>query len=154
MCDAPSARADSTNGKPITSSTEPRTTRANAGRDHDADRDHRVPPVRPEQAGDHDREHEPGKREHDVDEAHQQRVDLAAEEAGEEAERDAEDEGDRRPRSTPTWSETWAPWMMRASVSRPSSSVPIGCAQLGSWSRVATSSFGSIVQMKRPEERR
>ena len=31
LCDAPSARADSTNGKPITSSTEPRTTRANAG---------------------------------------------------------------------------------------------------------------------------
>ena len=32
---------------------------------------------------------------------------------------------------TPTWSDTWAPWMMRASVSRPSSSVPIGWAQVG-----------------------
>ena len=30
-CAAPSARADSTNGKPITSRTAPRTTRANAG---------------------------------------------------------------------------------------------------------------------------
>ena len=30
-CDEPSARADSTNGKPITSSTAPRTTRAKAG---------------------------------------------------------------------------------------------------------------------------
>ena len=51
----------------------------------------------------------------------------------------------------PTCSETWAPWMMRASVSRPSSSVPSGCAQLGSCSRVATSSSGSIVQMYLPK---
>ena len=51
----------------------------------------------------------------------------------------------------PTCSETWAPWMIRAIVSRPSSSVPIGCAQLGSWRRVATSSSGSIVQMYGPK---
>ena len=53
--------------------------------------------------------------------------------------------------TAPTWSETWAPWMMRASVSRPSSSVPIGCAQLGPSSRSDAGSFGSTVQMKRPK---
>ena len=40
--DAPSARADSMYGSPITSSTAPRTTRANAGVIDDSDRDHRV----------------------------------------------------------------------------------------------------------------
>ena len=63
-------------------------------RNHDADRDHRVAPVRPEQPGDHDREHEPGQREHEVDEAHQDAIEPAAEEAGEQAERDPEHEGD------------------------------------------------------------
>ena len=51
----------------------------------------------------------------------------------------------------PTCNDTWAPWMIRANTSRPSSSVPIGCAQLGAWSLIATSSSGSIVQMYGPK---
>ena len=42
--------------------------------DRDTDRDHRVRARRPEEAGDDDREHQAREREHDVDDAHQQRV--------------------------------------------------------------------------------
>ena len=63
--------------------------------DHDPDRDHRVAAVRPEQAGDHDREHDSGQREHDVDEPHQHRVDDPLVVAGQQAEHDPADEGDR-----------------------------------------------------------
>src|SRR4051794_19381559 len=41
--------------------------------------------------------------------------------------------------------------MMRASVSRPISSVPIGWSQLGARSRVEAGSLGSTVQTKRPK---
>ena len=53
--------------------------------------------------------------------------------------------------TAPTWSETCAPWMMRASVSRPISSVPIGCAQVGARNRSDAGSLGSSVQIKRPK---
>ena len=77
-CDEPSARADSTNGKPITSSTPPRTTRAKAGvitipiaimafR--------RFGPSKPAITIASTR---PGQGEHEVDDPHQQAVDLAA----------------------------------------------------------------------------
>jgi hypothetical protein len=52
---------------------------------------------------------------------------------------------------SPTCSETWEPCRIRASVSRPSSSVPIGCAQLGSSRRMPTRSFGSIDQTNLPK---
>ncbi len=65
------------------------------GQDHDPDRDHRVPAVRAEQAGDHDREDDPGQREHDVDDAHQHRVDDPLVVAGQQAEHDPAHEGDR-----------------------------------------------------------
>ena len=56
----PSARADSMNGKPITSSTAARTTRANAGTMMTPIAIIAFRRVGAEQAGDHDREHEPG----------------------------------------------------------------------------------------------
>ena len=71
---APRARADSMNGKPITSSTAPRTTRAKAGRITIPIAIIAFAAVRAEQAGDHDREDDPGQREHDVDDAASARV--------------------------------------------------------------------------------
>ena len=51
----------------------------------------------------------------------------------------------------PTCSDTCAPWMIRASSSRPSSSVPIGWAQVGASRRSESCASGSIVQMYLPK---
>ena len=63
--------------------------------DHDPDRDHRVPAVRAEEAGDHDREDDPGQREHHVDDPHQHRVDDPFVVARQHPEQEPADEGDR-----------------------------------------------------------
>ena len=146
LCDAPSALADSTNGKPITSSTEPRTTRANAGVI--------TMPIAiiafrrfgPSSPAITIASTSPGS----ANMMSTRRISSESTLPPKKPERRPSETPSTKAMPTemaPTCSETWAPWMIRASVSRPSSSVPIGCAQLGSWRRVATSSSGSIVQM-------
>ena len=120
------------------------------GRDDDPDRDHRVRPRRPEQAGDQDREHEPREREHDVDDAHQHEVDRPAVEAGEQPDQRPEDERDR---------DRDAPDLERdlGAVDDPRERVPadlVGAHRVRPARRqqaVEAGSFGSSVQMKRPK---
>ena len=91
----PSARADSMNGKPITSSTAARTTRANAGTmmiPIAIIAFRRVAPSRPAITI---ASTMPREREHDVDDAHEQQVDDPAAVAGDQADQRAGDERDR-----------------------------------------------------------
>ena len=100
---------------------------------HDADGDHRVAQPRPEDRHDGDRQQDVRKRQHDVHAAHDQAVGAPAVEGG-----DAGRTRRRRPAqcvaaTAPASSDACAPQMMRLNTSRPNSSVPIRCCQLGGW---------------------
>ncbi len=128
--EAPSARDDSTNGNPITSSTAPRTTRANAGAI--------TMPIAiiafrrfgPSSPAITIASTSPGSA--NMRSTKRIRT-LSSQPPKKPASRPSVTPSTKAMLTeiTPTCSDTWAPWMMRASVSRPSSSVPIGWAQLG-----------------------
>ena len=143
----PSARADSMNGKPITSSTAARTTRANAGTmmiPIAIIAFRRVAPSRPAITI---ASTSPGTRR-----GCRRRASAAGRRSRRGSRRGGRSACRRRARSrsrrAPTWSDTCAPWMIRASVSRPRSSVPNGCAQLGAEQPVGV----GRVRVDRPDE--
>ena len=97
------------------------------------DRQHHGPRAaerRPEQHEQQDPEQEVVLRREDVGDPHDDGVDLAAHRAGQHADERAEHHGRERCQHRDP-SEIRTPWMTRTSRSRPTSSVPMGCAPDG-----------------------